>query len=338
VSALVNHRLAYHLLVAAIGPVSILAGPYAPVTIVALWACASVVVVTTNVALPPVMASVVTEGQVAALVSWRWTAAAVTSAMAAFTVGRLLDSVGFPAGYALAFSACAAVALVSFFFERQLRPLPRRESPPPQSEAPPSVWSTLRLPAVWHYATSLAVLRTGLALPAALVPIYWVKDVGVSDAGAGGIITGQRVAIIIGYLVWGWLVTHISSRPVLILSASGLAFYFATLGLARTPEALFLVTLLNGFFLSGLDIALFDVMVHAVPHQHRPHISAINQITSNIPGAFAPVLGVSLATLVGHGGVFALSASILIGGTGLAWALRVGHRNGHPHPLLAGDH
>jgi hypothetical protein len=248
--------------------------------------------------------------------SRRWTVMGVAKLVALPLVSQLIERVGLPLGYQIAFGINAVIAVLALACANQVR-VPER-TPPPRTERRP-LWESVREQAheVWQAKPFLtfiggrAMLNLGLALVSALIPIYWVKDLQVSDTWIGYFNGALSAATLVSYFPWTRIKRRYGARWVLIPSVVGTALYPALLSLARTPAAVLPAIVFNGLAASGLNLAFFDALFEVCPAGKQARFVAINLTVLHLMGVIGPPLG---ATLVRWMPI----QSVMATGTGIA--------------------
>ena len=124
--------------------------------------------------------------------------------------------------------------------------------------------SSLKEPAFSAFVFTTFVYRLGLNLPIALYPLYWVNEVGASNAWIGYTTTASYGMLVVAYFLWGRYAPRLGSRRVLLIASIGLSFYPLLTPLVREPIWLIPVALVNGVFAAGIDISFFEGLLAIV--------------------------------------------------------------------------
>jgi Na+/melibiose symporter-like transporter len=318
-------RLATHVIypLVAIVPV-ILPGAAAARVIVVIWSLSALPSSLSNMMFTLTMGNAVPPDKRAFLMSRRWTAMGVATLIALPLVSQLIERLRFPLGYQIAFGINALIAALAFFCANQLQ-VPER-TPPPRTERRP-LRESVREQAheVWQAKPFLtfiggrALLNLGLALVAALIPIYWVKDLQVSDAWVGHFNVALSAATLVSYLPWTRIKRRYGARWVLVPSVVGTALYPALLSLARTPAAVLPAIVFNGLAASGLNLAFFDALFEVCPPGKQARFVAINMTVLHLMGVIGPPIGAALVNWMPIQGVMVIGTGIALAG-GLVFA------------------
>jgi MFS family permease len=136
-----------------------------------------------------------------------------------------------------------------------------------------------------------AVLRLGLNLPTALYSIYWIRHLDASDLWIGWRATAASLALIVGYWLWGRVASQKGHHLVLMACTVGTGLYPALTAFVPDQVWLPLVALVYGFFVTGIDISIFDTLLHVCPPDKRASYVALNTFFANLVIFLAPMLG-----------------------------------------------
>jgi len=237
----------------------------------------------------------------------RWALMGLTAAVSVAVFGRALDVMSFPLNYRIVFGVtwaagmCNAAILgrvrVPRLSERKAaRPTPTRSI---MVEASRRVrmygQSVMGQPAFVRYLLVTLPFRVALMMPEALYSLFWVKSLEASDSLIGLRGTAGFAAQLIGFIAWGRLASRLGHRRVLLASAVLAGLYPICTGLA--PAAIWLapIAVIWGLGYSGIRIALFDMLILAVPAEMMPRLSSLYSLAERLSMFAGPLLGVALS-------------------------------------------
>jgi MFS family permease len=305
---------------------------YAPITIILIWAVATFPQTIVNVAFTMVMGAVAGPNHRFSVMSRRWSTLGITSALTVALIGWLLEQFSFPANYQYVFIGSFLGGLVSFMFSSRLD-IPDND-PVEQQEAATKqplpariahTWQTLRGNQPYtRLLISQFVYRFGWAMPMPLFPLYWVRELEISDSWIGLINTIQSAVLLGAYFLWAELSRRKSPRLVLVLSSMGLSLYPLLTSMTSSPLLLMLYAGMSGVFTAGMDLVLFDMLLSTCPPRHNASYIALYQTTTHIATFVAPLLGTFLVDTLSFGPAFLTSAGIRLTAAILFVALGVG--------------
>jgi len=297
----------------------------AVLTVLAIWAVATIPQTMVKVCFSVVMNAVAGPGGRYRLMSRRWSIMGLISAITVTVVGQILNRPSFPANYQLVFIGLAAGGFISFYFSSHIE-LPDA-APPPRTAG-----LSLRQRftgyvnlirgerAFISFTVKRFVYLSGAALAAPLFPLYYVREVQATDAWIGIITSIQTAITLMGYILWARQGKNRGSRFVLLWTTLGLAFYPALVASTRSVQLIALYAGLSGIFQAGLNLVFFDELMKTVPVEHSATFVSLAQSLQYVSAVGAPLLGTLLADHIGLGGALAASGLIRLAGFGLfAW-------------------
>lgn len=261
----------------------------------------------------------------------RWAILSIVMAGSTAGFGYLLDRLPFPLGYQVVFLASFIGGAAGMIFWGKLQ-IP--DNVPDAAKAPAlqgegmikklrAYWRNLRVPSFLRYELATSVMRMGLNMPAALYSIFWIRELGASDLRIGWLTTTNRLATIVGYFVWGRIVTRRGYFKPLLICTIGIGTYPVLMALVPDPTWLPFVSIVQGFFITGVNLAVFDTLLDVCPSDRRPSFMAVNTMLASGAIFAAPLLGSALADLTSVRGVFYLAGGIHVVAMVLFWVLRV---------------
>ena len=314
----------------------------APIPIIVIWAIATVPQTIVNVAFTIVMGAVAGPDKRYYLMSRRWSILGLTTSVTVALAGWLLQTISFPINYQAVFIGSFAGGLLSFAFSSRIT-IP--DNDPSEAADTPDSWkerlresvAALRENAAYSkFLLSQFVFRCGLTLAIPLFPIYWVRDLGASDAWIGVINTVNSGVLLVAYFLWSALSRRRGNRVVLLASAFGLVLYPLLTGLTRSTLPLPLYAGLAGIFAAGIDLVMFDILLLTCPQRHTASYVALYQVTTYVATFLAPTLGTFLADKYGSATGLFVASGLRLAGALLFVALGVGAVARAPRPQNVG--
>jgi MFS family permease len=275
-----------------------------------------------------VVAEVIPAHRRARVNGMRWTILSVVTAISVAIFGYLLDSLPFPLNYQVVFMISFVGGSIGMFYWGKLTApggCLRRGSGgrPSLREQVRAYWRSLQVPAFVRYEMATSVLRIGIQMPAALYSIYWIRELAATDTWIGWQTTTSQVATIVGYTLWGRVISRKGYFGPLLICSAGLGLYPILTGLIPTPMWLPLVSIVQGFFMTGVNIAFFDTLLAVCPSDRRPSLIATNTMVASLAIFAAPLLGSFLAEQMHIRTVFFIAGGIHIASAVIFWLLRI---------------
>jgi MFS family permease len=297
--------------------------------IVAVWTVKAV----TNALLESSWISVVAEAippdRRAAVNGTRWMLLSIVMAVAGVGFGTLLEHVAFPLNYQIVFLISFLGGAAGMAFWSRIR-IPENvqdaASGPaavPWGEKIRTYWRNLQVPAFLRYVLTMNVLRLALNLPIALYSIYWIRTLDASDLVIGWRNTAFQVALIAGYALWGRVVSRKGHFVPLLVCAAGAGLTPVLTAFIPGPLWLPVIAVVEGFFLTGINLAMFDTLLDVCPADRRPSFVAVNTMLASLTIFLGPILGSALADRITIRGAFFVAAAVHIVAMLLFWRYRV---------------
>lgn len=304
-------------------------GPLAPWLIIFFWGLSSIPAAIVNLAWTTVIAEVIPAERRPLVNGVRWALFSVVTAAAGALFGPLLDWVAFPLNYQIVFLVSFLAGLATCYTFSLIR-LPTLEAPAPLVHLRLGFLSLLdqvrQQPDFARFLIATSIYRIGLNLPVPLFSIYWVTVMHASDTLIGFRTTVAYIALIVSYLLWGWLAVRRGPRLVLLAASAGVSLYPLLTAASGDVVWLLPVALLWGLFVSGIDIAFFETLLRTVPAERRSVLVAINSALANLVIFTAPLAGAALADLIGLRWGLVLAGILSLVGTALMLVLSVARK------------
>lgn len=277
--------------------------------VVALWVLNSIPAAFINLSWTAAVAEIIPPKDRPSVNGRRWALLSLVTAVSVAVFGYLLERVAFPRNYQIVFAASFAGGFLSIYFFSLIRlvPAPGEDPDPPPATVPlgalptgaPALAQRLRAyvrsfvetPVFTRYLLTTFVLRMGLNLPVALYSVYWIRHLDASDLWIGWRTTASSLALIVGYYLWGKIAARRGHHLVLVACTAGVGLYPVLTGLVPSQAWLPLVALVYGFFVTGIDLAFFDTLLHVCPARKRSNFIAVNVVFANLAIFAAPMLG-----------------------------------------------
>jgi hypothetical protein len=300
---------------------------YAIPAILVLWAVVTLPQTVLAVSFSVVMNAVAGPEGRFDLMSKRWSIVGFTTAVTVAVVGQILDRIDFPINYQIVFMGLSLGGVLSFFLTSRIK-LEELESVPLEAgiSAKQRLLHFIELvshePAFLTFVFKRFVFLSGTALAVPLFPLYYVREVGASDAWIGIINTVQTAVLLFGYYLWTRFSRKRGTRFVLLWTTFGMSLYPALAAFTLRVELLALYAGIAGIFQAGLDLVFFDELMKRVPVKYSATFVSVAQSIQFLSLVAAPLIGTFLATYIGISGAFLISAGLRFAGFALFAGVR----------------
>ncbi len=298
-----------------------LQGRIAGEAIVIVWGLVAVLASLANLGFTLVMSRAVSRERRAVQMSSRWVAMGLSKMVVVALAGQVLARLPFPLNYQVVFIASYGADLAAFCFISRVQN-PEQEPTSPRISVRQPFWGRFRagvaevLQARAFVAFSLArnVFVFGIDMMAPLIPIYWVQNLGASDAQVSYFNTAITAATLVGYGFWVRVKRRRGNRAVLLAAVFGRSLYPLLIALTRSPLVMIAVAAFNGLAFAGENLMFFDAFLDTVPKGREARFVAINQTLANAIAFVSPPLGAALLPVLGIQRVLMLAAVIAFTG------------------------
>ena len=301
---------------------ALVARQYAVPAVLAIWALATIPQTLVAVAFSVVMNAVAGPEGRFALMSRRWSILGLTSAITVMIVGQVLNRLDFPANYQLVFVGLAMGGLISYYFSSHIALpdavlLPRTVGLSPRQRLQGYVAQVRENRPFVSFVGKRLVYLSGVSFAAPLFPIYFVREVEMTDGWIGAISSIQAGVLLIGYIFWARRGKTRGSRFVLLWTTLGLAIYPALVASTQSVEKIAFLAALAGIFQAGLDLVFFDELMKTVPAQQSATFVSLAQSLQYLSAVAMPMLSSLVAQWVGVGGALVVASIIRLAGFAL---------------------
>lgn len=253
--------------------------------------------------------------------------------------GPLIDWLGSPLGYQVAFGLASvmAIAEVAFFLGiREKAPAAaaargrgaaRTDVLSPSALRLRLLGTVRRYPAYWRFSLAAVFFHVAWIMSWPLFTIYNVDVLGANNSWISAINVVAAVASILTYRAWGRLADRIGTQPATALAALGLAGFPILVAFSHTILGVTILNAYVGVFGGAIGFLLQNSMLDVAPEQNRTGYIAIYNTLINVAAAVSPLLGVALLQVMTIQSAFVLSGVLrALGGLAFYVAYRSGRR------------
>jgi MFS family permease len=258
-----------------------------------------------NVGFYPLLAMVLQEDRRSAVFSARNIVYNSLLSVCTLVFGIFLTKVIFPLNYQLLYIFGFATSMLSLVF---LLKIDVPDSPAVES---PQKKQSMKLqialfrqglkdnPGFLRFCLNTVMYGMGLWAANALYSLYYVRELGASDAWVGLLGTVGAVATIIGYAVWRRIIAHWGESNTLKRTIVLAGIYPAVIACVPSLPLILLVAGFNGLVTPGLGLAHLNTLLKVTPEDNRSEFTAIYMTFANLGTFIAPLIGVAIANVIG---------------------------------------
>lgn len=320
-------RLFYILSYAIIGLMAFFIPPNRLVaSILSVWAIATIPQTLLTITFSVVMNAVAGPRGRYELLTRRWSIMGITTAVTVFVIGKFLDRVVFPLNYQIVFLALSLGGFVSYYFSSQLDLPKAQPASSPPVVAPPKtlrvkitnyVQPILLQKAFISFSLKRFIYLFGFSMGLPLFPLFFVRQLHVSDSWIATVNTIQTSLMIAGYFFWAQLSRKRGSRIVLAITTLGMSAYPILTAITPVTYPILIYAGFAGVFQAGIDLVFFDELMKTIPPAYSATFVSLAQSMQHFASIVAPIIASMLSESLGIGialvisGIIRLSASAL---------------------------
>ncbi len=298
-------------------------------TIILIWTIKAVTNAMVQSSWMTVIAEVIPANRRASVNGMRWTVMGVTTALAGALFGYMLDTIAFPLNYQIVFIISFLGGSTGMVFWGKMR-IPENAQVAREEHRTESIktqisayWQSIKVPAFLRYELTISVLRMALNLPVALYSIYWIRELNASDLWIGWRATASRLAMIVGYFLWGKVVQRRGHVIPLLVCTLGVGLTPVLTAFIPGQTWLPAIAIVQGLFITGMNLSTFDILFTVCPADRRPTFFAVNTMLASLMIFLAPMLGSAMANRIGIRAVFFIAGGVHVVAMLLFWRFRV---------------
>lgn len=160
----------------------------------------------------------------------------------------------------------------------------------------------------------------GIWMASPLYVLFFVNQLGASDAWLGLNGTLASLGTIAGYSFWRWLMGRWGEPVSLKRTIVFAGLYAVLVGLTPSLPLILIFGVLNGLIVPGVNLSHFNTLLKVTPPETRPQYISIYQTLMNIGAFVAPLVSVAIANKIGLAPTL-IGAGLLsmIGSTSFWW-------------------
>jgi len=261
----------------------------------------------------PLLGEMVSEHQRIRVFSMRSLINSCVVSVVTFVVGQWLNRAGFPFNYQVIYVVAWVCGMASVtHLVLAMRLLGPRAAAKPRTAAPGPwrLWPTdlPQQPDFVHFMLNSLLHNLGLWLAGPLYVLYFVRQMGATDAWLGLYATVTSLSTIVGLLFWRSVAERLREPRTVRLTVLSIGFMPLVAGLLPNLNLMLALTAINGFFNAGITISTINVMLKTLPEDRQAQFMGLYTAVLNTGAFVVPLLAVAIAgrlgfwpTLVGCG-------------------------------------
>ena len=288
-------------------------------SILLIWAMATLPQTAVAIGFTVVMNAVAGPAYRYDLMARRWSVLGLVTALTVVIVGQVLDRIGFPFNYQVVFIGLSVGGLISFLASSRLQvantpTTPRIPGRSPAQRLRDYTAAVRAHPDFMRFAAKRFVFLTGTSLAVPLFPLYYVREVGASDAAIGTISMAQTLVLVFSYFFWLQTKRRRGAHVVLLTTTFAMSLYPALVASTTQVPVIIGLAAMAGVVSAGIDLVFFDELMKTVPMDRSATFVSIAQSLQYLSSFVAPLIGTTLASLIGLSGALTVAAAVRLAG------------------------
>lgn len=281
-----------------------------------------------NIGFTSLTATMIKPEQRAAVFSLRNQIFFAVSSISSFLLGLWLNEIAFPLNYQVMYGVAFAISLLSNFYLAKLE-IPEREKPTelPKKEpvSIPQRWTNLiqglrENPQFLRFNINTFVMDFGLWAIGPLFTVFYVNELGATEAWLGLLGTFGSLANIFGFGLWRKIVNRYGREKVLFFTAMLRPIYPIVVAIFPNLTMVMIVSAVTGVLMPGLSLSHYSMMLDATPNEKRDQFTAYYTLFQNISIFIAPLIGALMVGWVDYQITFFVFGAIRVIG-GFMWKI-----------------
>jgi len=242
----------------------------------------------------------------------------IAGTLMVLVAGRLIDVVGFPLGYQVTF-ACAFVLSLGELWV--LSHVDEDESVGVDAKrggfasAKDAVRDILTHDHFVRYTLASMVFYLCWQAPWPLFTLYQVKVLGANNMWVSILNLTNTGGTLLGYGFWAKRCNRYGNLNTLFLSSLGIFIVPVAYAVSKSLATVAAFNLLSGAVFSGVNLALFNQLLEVTPDKNKATYIAYYTTAVNGAAIVAPMLGVTLLSLLGFFWAFIATAALRFSGS-----------------------
>jgi MFS family permease len=235
--------------------------------------------------------------------------------------GRVIDILGFQRGYQITFASAFLLSLGEIWVLGRVDEQRSEDghAGPKKDEGFASVGAALR-EILSHdrfvrYTLASVVFYLVWQTPWPLFTLYQVKVLGANNTWVSLLNLTNTGGTLLGYGFWAKKCNQYGNLTTLFLSSLGIFVVPVAYAVSKSLVTVAVFNLLTGAIFSGVNLALFNQLLEVTPEKNKATYIAYYTTAVNGAAIVAPMLGVSLLSLMGFFWAFIATAVMRFGGS-----------------------
>lgn len=302
-----------------------------------------------NLGFIPLLAEAIPEPQRADGFTARNVIQGAAMAGSTFLFGLWLGWLPYPINYQSLFLFAFVVAMISLYYLGRVKVPVKVKPAAPVSALPVGPRRSVLARGAAFFTAPLKVqgfarifansfiFSIGLWAAGPLFLLYFVRNLGASEAWLGAYGSIGNLATIFGYLFWRRLVARRGEANVLKYVVPIMGLYPLLVGATPSLTLILVLAGLNGLVVAGFNLSHFNTFLKVIPEGERHNYTALYLAVANIGAFVSPLVAVYAAERIGFGLVLIACGLLTVLGSLMFWLRPVGEAHWVEQKLQTGE-
>jgi len=272
------------------------------VSILIIWGIITIPQTVMGVSYQIMLNSVAGENGRFELTTRRWALLGCISAILATLTGQIIELINYPFNYQIIFMVLSIGGMISFTAVRQIR-IPNTPSVGTNPSVKVHLNQYFSIIKENKEFTSFVLKRfvhfLGATLVGPIVSLYYIREVGAKAGWIGIFSTTATVTLIIGYFFWLRMSHKLKTINILLLTTFVIGLWPLILSSTKNEVVIVGALIVVGFFQAGIDLVFFDELMKTIPIGKSTLFISVNMLFQYLANLVGPLLGTSLAEVIG---------------------------------------
>ncbi len=226
--------------------------------------------------------------------------------------GRMIDIIGFPLGYQVAFTFAFILTLLEIWVLNRIHESPSDLSSPTHEPAPKaeSLSKMLKHGPFLRYTLASLAFYMSWQTPWPLFTLYETRVLHANNMWVSLLSLANTSGSLVGYGFWVKQMNKRGNLATLFMSSVFIFIVPVAYGFSKSLATVALFSLLTGAVFSGVNLALFNTLLEVTPEKNKATYIAYYTTAVNASAIFAPMLGVGLLEALGYFWAFMACAAM----------------------------
>lgn len=291
----------------------------------------------------PMMSNVLPPEKQAPVISARNQIMFAVQSISVFLFGIWLDKIIFPLNYQVMFLFTFALSIISTYLLTKIERPEQNTKPhltPDNASIKTRLTGLIKVakdnPILTRFMINTLCMDFGMWVTNPLFSIYYVNNLGASDAWLGTMTALHSVANIAGYSLWKPVINRMGAEKLLKYSSLLRPLWPLSIALAPNLTVILVIAVVWGLLVPSIGLSHQSMFLRALPEDALEEGQSLHSTIQNASAFVSPLLGVAIADAIGIPATLFIFAGVRLLGS-LMWTFNPLKDNAKETPALASE-